>query len=156
MATPLAHKGATAGAKVQAMTIVDFLVQPDLIAEAWDYFENVQTKAIEYAPLIRPADRPAIELNKDIMAEFRPAMREFYYDPARYDTYPQPTWRELSYDRWLRRALCGSGCDVTPGHSRWPSSSSSSVNATGQRGCRAARMRARGPATTVTIPEGSR
>ena len=87
MATPLAHKGATAGAKVQAMTIVDFRVQPDLIAEAWDYFENVQTKAIEYAPLICPADRPAIELNKDIMAEFRPAMREFYYDPARYDTY---------------------------------------------------------------------
>ena len=44
MATPIAHKGATAGAKVQAMTILDILLKPALVDEAWDYFRNVQTK----------------------------------------------------------------------------------------------------------------
>ena len=87
MATPIAHKGATAGAKVQAMTLLDFLVRPELVEEAWRYFREVQTADIEYAPLIRPEDRPAVELNRDVMERFRPALREHYYDPDRHDTY---------------------------------------------------------------------
>src|SRR5437016_2238852 len=87
MATPIAHKGATAGAKVMAMTMLDFLMRPELVAGAWDYFRNVQTKDIKYQPLIRPQDRPAIELNRDVMARFRPQMRRFYYDPSKYRTY---------------------------------------------------------------------
>ena len=87
MATPIAHKGATAGAKVQAMTLLDFLVRPELVEEAWRYFREVQTADIEYAPLIRAEDRPAVELNRDVMERFRPALREHYYDPDRYDTY---------------------------------------------------------------------
>jgi len=87
MATPIAHKGATAGAKVMAMTMLDFLMRPELVAQAWDYFRNVQTKDIKYQPLIRPQDRPAIELNRDIMAKFRPQMRRLYYDPSKYRTY---------------------------------------------------------------------
>jgi aminobenzoyl-glutamate utilization protein B len=31
MATPIAHKGVTAGAKVEAMTIIDFLLKLPLI-----------------------------------------------------------------------------------------------------------------------------
>ncbi len=53
MATPIAHKGATAGAKVQAMTILDLLMKPALVDQAWDYFSNVQTKTMKYEPLIR-------------------------------------------------------------------------------------------------------
>ena len=87
MATPIAHKGATAGAKVMAMTMLDFLMRPELVAQAWDYFRTVQTKDIKYQPLIRPQDRPAIELNRDVMAKFRPQMRQFYYNPAKYRTY---------------------------------------------------------------------
>jgi aminobenzoyl-glutamate utilization protein B len=87
MATPIAHKGATAGAKVMAMTVLDFLLRPELVTQAWDYFRNVQTKDIKYQPLIRPQDRPAIELNQDVMARYRPAMRRFYYDPTKYRTY---------------------------------------------------------------------
>ena len=34
MATPIAHKGATAGAKVVAMTVMDFLLNPNLLKEA--------------------------------------------------------------------------------------------------------------------------
>jgi aminobenzoyl-glutamate utilization protein B len=87
MATPIAHKGATAGAKVQAMTVLDLVLKPALVDEAWDYFKNVQTKAIKYEPLIRPEDKPAIEMNKAIMEKYRPELRKFYYDPSRYKTY---------------------------------------------------------------------
>jgi aminobenzoyl-glutamate utilization protein B len=70
-----------------AMTVLDFLMRPELVTNAWDYFRNVQTKNIKYQPLIRPQDRPAVELNQDIMARFRPAMRRMYYDPTKYKTY---------------------------------------------------------------------
>jgi aminobenzoyl-glutamate utilization protein B len=87
MATPIAHKGSTVGAKVQAMTILDLVLQPDVVAQAWDYFRTVQTKDQKYEPLLRAQDRPAIELNKAVMERFRPQMRKYYYDPTRYKTY---------------------------------------------------------------------
>ncbi len=87
MATPIAHKGATAGAKVLAMTILDVLLRPELVREAWDYFRDVQTKAVTYQPLMRAEDRPAIEMNAATMERYRPAMRAFYYHPAKHATY---------------------------------------------------------------------
>ena len=87
MATPIAHKGSTAGAKVQAMTALDFLTNPDLVQQAWAYFRDVQTKTVKYTPLIGPNDKPAIELNKDKMENFLPQMQKFYYDPTKYKTY---------------------------------------------------------------------
>jgi aminobenzoyl-glutamate utilization protein B len=87
MATPIAHKGATAGAKVLATTVIDILLKPDLLRQAWDYFNSVQTRDVKYQPLIRPSDRPAVELNAQTMAKFRPEMRKYYYNPARYRTY---------------------------------------------------------------------
>jgi aminobenzoyl-glutamate utilization protein B len=87
MATPIAHKGSTAGAKVQAMTALDLLLKPELIQRAWDYFRDVQTKEIKYEPLIGPDDKPAIELNREKMSKFVPELRRFYYDPSKYQTY---------------------------------------------------------------------
>jgi aminobenzoyl-glutamate utilization protein B len=87
MATPIAHKGALAGAKVLTLTILDALTTPKLVADAWDYFRNVQTKEIKYQSLLRPEDKPAIWLNKRIMADYRDQMKKFYYDAAKYDTY---------------------------------------------------------------------
>jgi aminobenzoyl-glutamate utilization protein B len=87
MATPIAHKGATAGAKVQAMTIMDLVLKPALVGEAWDYFRNVQTKDMKYVPLIRPGDKPAVDLNKAVMDKYRPEMKKYYFDPSRYKTY---------------------------------------------------------------------
>jgi len=87
MATPIAHKGVVAGAKVQAMTLLDLLLQPRLVSDAKDYFTNVQTKTVKYHPLMAPSDQPATWLNAEKMARFRDQMRKFYYDPARYDTY---------------------------------------------------------------------
>ena len=87
MATPIAHKGVTAGAKVQGMTVLDLLTRPELVTQAWDYFRNVQTKNKKYIPLIRPDDKPAIWLNEQTMAKYRPEMKKYYYDPTRYKTY---------------------------------------------------------------------
>jgi len=87
MATPIAHKGNTAGAKAMAMTVLDFLLRPELVQQAWEYFRSVQTKTVQYQPLMRPEDRPAIELNARTMEKYRPEMRKYYYDPTRYHTY---------------------------------------------------------------------
>jgi aminobenzoyl-glutamate utilization protein B len=87
MATPIAHKGIQAGAKVVALTVIDFLMKPELVTQAWDYFRNVQTKNTKYIPLIRPEDKPAIWLNEQIMAKYRPEMKKYYYDPTKYKNY---------------------------------------------------------------------
>ncbi len=87
MATPIAHKGCTAGAKVEALTILDLLFKPQVIEEAWKYYNTVQTKEIKYTPLISPDDKPAIQLNKEIMERYRPEMSKTYYDPSKYRTY---------------------------------------------------------------------
>jgi aminobenzoyl-glutamate utilization protein B len=87
MATPIAHKGTTAGAKVQARTLLDFLLRPELIEQAWVYFRDVQTKDRKYETLMAPSDQPAIEINETILEQYRPAMRKYYFDPTRYKTY---------------------------------------------------------------------
>src|SRR6185436_11036185 len=70
-ATPIAHQGTTAGAKVMAMTMVDLLTNPPLVEKAWDYFLHVQTKDAKYQPLMSAQDKPAIWLNQKIMAQYR-------------------------------------------------------------------------------------
>jgi aminobenzoyl-glutamate utilization protein B len=87
MATPIAHKGATAGAKVVAMTALDLIVRPELVQQAWDYFKNVQTKDQKYLPLIEPADQPIVSTNARIMEQYRAEMRRYYFDPSKYRTY---------------------------------------------------------------------
>ncbi|GAB4017989.1 amidohydrolase [Spirosoma koreense] len=87
MATPIAHKGVVAGAKVEAMTLLDMLLKPELIQEAKAYYTDEQTKETKYIPLISSKEIPAIYLNKKIMAEFKPKLAKFYYNPARYKTY---------------------------------------------------------------------
>jgi len=86
MATPIAHKGAVSGAKVTAMTLVDLFTDKSLIKDAKKYFKN-QTKETKYQPMIRQTDKPAIELNEEIMRNYRDEMSNFYYDPDKYETY---------------------------------------------------------------------
>ena len=105
MATPIAHKGATAGAKVFARTLLDILMTPELLEDARAYFETVQKAETEYISFLRPEDEPAIWLNADIMETFRPRLEQHYYDPSRYDTYLEqlgieyPTIRESDESR---------------------------------------------------------
>ena len=86
-ATPIAHKGVVAGAKVQAMTILDLLMKPEVVKQAWDYFNNEQTKNQKYVPFIAKDTPPPTWLNKAILDKYRPEMRKYYYDPSKYPTY---------------------------------------------------------------------
>ena len=87
MATPIAHKGNVAGAKVQALTLFDLMTKPHLVEQAWSYFKDIQTKTVHYQPLIRPDDKPAVWLNERTMATYRERMKAMYYDPGKYDSY---------------------------------------------------------------------
>ena len=87
MATPIAHKGVVAGAKVQAMTMLDLLLRPEFVKSAWDYFTNVQTKDVKYTPFIAADTPPPTWMNRETMERYRPELKKFYYDPSRYRTY---------------------------------------------------------------------
>ena len=87
MATPIAHKGAVAGARVQARTLLDLFLDGETVEAAWTYFNDVQTAETVYTPFISPTDQPAIWLNEEIMARWRPEMRPYYYDSSRFSTY---------------------------------------------------------------------
>jgi aminobenzoyl-glutamate utilization protein B len=87
MATPIAHKGVVAGAKVVAGSVLDLLLQPERVAEAKRYFTEEQCKDQHYEPFIGKDDKPPIDLNQVAMDKFRPLQKQFYYDPAKYTTY---------------------------------------------------------------------
>jgi len=85
MATPIAHKGVEAGAKALAMTILDVMTTPKLVADAKAYFTDVQLKTDKYDPILGP--KAAARLNEKTMKEYRPQMEKYYYDAAKYPTY---------------------------------------------------------------------
>jgi aminobenzoyl-glutamate utilization protein B len=87
MATPIAHKGVVVGAKAVAMTVLDLLTNPKLVADAKAWQQNVQFKDDHYDPLLGPDDKPAIHLNTEVMARLRPQMEKFYFDSSKYSTY---------------------------------------------------------------------
>ena len=87
MATPIAHKGVVAGAKAEAMTLLDLFLKPELVEQAWQYFRTEQGMKQQYIPMVNPSDKPAIYLNTDIMGEFRPQLEKFYYDETKYGSY---------------------------------------------------------------------
>ncbi|MCH8334406.1 MAG: amidohydrolase [Proteobacteria bacterium] len=87
MATPVAHKGATAGAKVLAATMLDLIQDESLVDDAWKYFREEQAPNETYVPFISDDDDPATEKNIRIMSEYKGRLQKFYYDPAKYDTY---------------------------------------------------------------------
>jgi aminobenzoyl-glutamate utilization protein B len=87
MATPIAHKGAVVGAKAVALTVLDLMTTPSLIAASKDYFQNVQLKDQKYDPVLTAADKPGIHLNTELMAQMRPKMEPYYYNPKKYSSY---------------------------------------------------------------------
>ncbi|MEZ5285747.1 MAG: hypothetical protein R2712_13260 [Vicinamibacterales bacterium] len=74
MATPIAHKGTVAGAKVQAMTVIDSVTRPRR-GQGRQWTISTTLKQRWYTSFLRPGDEPAIHLNKAIMDRYRPEMR---------------------------------------------------------------------------------
>ncbi|MHB8773426.1 MAG: amidohydrolase [Syntrophales bacterium] len=85
-ATPIAHKGEVAGAKVLAGTLVDLLTEPKHLAGAKKWFDRELAEAgITYAPLLPAETKPPVHLNKEEMAKYRGRMRKFYRNvPIRF------------------------------------------------------------------------
>ena len=69
------------------MTMLDILLNPQVVTDAWDYFNTVQTKTTKYRSFFAPTDQPPIWLNAAIMEKYRPEMRKYYYDSTKYGTY---------------------------------------------------------------------
>jgi aminobenzoyl-glutamate utilization protein B len=77
LATSIAHKGALAGAKAVAGTMLDFLLSPELIEAAKASFAE-EIAETRYRPLI-PADQtPPVTMNLATMDRYREAMRAHY------------------------------------------------------------------------------
>jgi len=87
MATPIAHKGAVAGAKAVALTVLDLMMTPDELTKAKDFFNSEQQKYDHYKPFLSATDVPAIHVNDDYMRTYRPLMEPYYYDSKKYDSY---------------------------------------------------------------------
>jgi aminobenzoyl-glutamate utilization protein B len=76
-ATSIAHKGAVAGAKVLAASLVDFLMNPQLVEDAKITFKK-ETAGFEYKSFLPPDQKPPIHLNKEIMERYRPLLTKYY------------------------------------------------------------------------------
>jgi aminobenzoyl-glutamate utilization protein B len=76
-ATSIAHKGTVAGAKVMAASVVDLLLNPDLLAQAKETFGQ-EVSGSTYRPLLPAGQQPPVELNAEEMAKYRDEMRAHY------------------------------------------------------------------------------
>jgi aminobenzoyl-glutamate utilization protein B len=88
MATPIAHKGASVGAKAQALTALDILLKPEILKSAKQYFAE-QTANTKWVSLIPEGVPPPIEVNRDKMEKVLPDLQKLRYDPGKYDNYLQ-------------------------------------------------------------------
>jgi aminobenzoyl-glutamate utilization protein B len=77
LAMSIAHKGALAGAKVMAASIIECLKNPAIIAEAKRTFKE-ELGGIEYRPLLPPDQKPPVDLNRAMMEKYRPLMAQHY------------------------------------------------------------------------------
>ena len=87
MATPIAHKGVTAGAKVMARTALEMFMKPQIVEDAWTYFNDVQTADQQYTSFLSDDDPPPVHLNREIMDTYKPELVNYYFDETKYDTY---------------------------------------------------------------------
>lgn len=86
MATPIAHKGVVAAAKAHALTMLDLLLKPGLLASVRQYFAE-QTKTTKWKSLIPVDTKPPIELNREKMERLRPQLQKLRYDESKYSSY---------------------------------------------------------------------
>jgi aminobenzoyl-glutamate utilization protein B len=77
LATSIAHKGAVAGAKVMAASIVECFNNPAVVDEAKRSFKE-ELGGTEYRSLLPPGQKPPVTLNRATMDKFRPLMATHY------------------------------------------------------------------------------
>jgi aminobenzoyl-glutamate utilization protein B len=77
LATSIAHKGALAGAKVLAASIVQCLNDPAIVEEAKRSFKE-ELGGVEYRPLLPREQKPPVDLNRATMEKYRPLLAKHY------------------------------------------------------------------------------
>jgi aminobenzoyl-glutamate utilization protein B len=73
----IGHKGAVVGAKAIAASVLDLLTSPELLGAAKKQFEQ-DTKETKYFSLLPEGAKPPVDLNKEMMEKYRPAMTKYY------------------------------------------------------------------------------
>ncbi len=77
LATSIAHKGALAGSKVLAASVLEIFRNPSIVAQAKASFAE-ETKCVAYFSMLPPDQKPPLALNHATMERFRAQMRTHY------------------------------------------------------------------------------
>jgi aminobenzoyl-glutamate utilization protein B len=77
LTTSIAHKGAGAGARALAGSVLDLLTDPDLVAQARRTFQ-AEIAGTTYRSLLPDGQTPPLELNRALMERYRPLMEPHY------------------------------------------------------------------------------
>jgi len=77
LATSIAHKGAVAGAKVMAASLLECFSNPAVIVETKRTFKE-ELGGVEYASLLPREQKPPVALNRATMGKFRPLLERHY------------------------------------------------------------------------------
>lgn len=77
LATSIAHKGALAGAKALAASVVDCFADPSIVEQARHSFAQ-ETAGTVYAPLLPPEQQPQTQANEELMQHYRPLLAAHY------------------------------------------------------------------------------
>jgi aminobenzoyl-glutamate utilization protein B len=77
LATPIAHKGALAGSKVMAASIVECFKNPAVVEECKRTFKE-ELGGMAYRSLLPPGQKPPVALNRDMQERYRPLLEKHY------------------------------------------------------------------------------
>jgi aminobenzoyl-glutamate utilization protein B len=77
LGTSIAHKGAAAGAKALANSILECFVNPSLVAEAKRTFAQ-EIGEVQFRSMLPAEQKPPVSLNAPTMEKYREAMRAHY------------------------------------------------------------------------------
>ncbi len=77
LATSIAHKGAIAGAKAMAASLIECFSNPAVVEEAKRTFKD-EIGGVEYTSLLPREQKPPVDLNRATMEKFRPLLQRHY------------------------------------------------------------------------------
>ena len=75
-----AWKGLNAGAKAMAATAIDLFTRPERLAQIRDEFVAYSAEH-PYKSFLPPDAQPPLDINEELMKQYRPLMEPFYAEP---------------------------------------------------------------------------
>ena len=86
-ATPIAHKGISAGSKALVASMIDMIVDPQALPVIKADFAKQLAAWPKWESFIPPDAKPPIYLNTEEMGRYRQALAKYEYDPDSKKTY---------------------------------------------------------------------